>query len=84
MSISPKMRLFGSANLESRKYGGEDPFFLVSRNDTQADLKAGVSYVPAKNWALTPQLNYIRNKSNIVINDYDRTMFSVSLRRDFN
>jgi len=84
MSISPKMRLFGSANLESRKYGGEDPFFLVSRNDTQADLKAGVSYVPARNWALTPQLNYIRNKSNIVINDYDRTMFSVSLRRDFN
>ena len=84
MSINPKMKLFGSASLESRDYGGQEPLFLVSRGDTQADLRVGASYIPVPGWTITPQLSYTRNDSNIVINDYDRTVFSISLRRDFN
>jgi len=84
MKVNPQTALFGSASLESRDYGGQDPFFLVGRNDTQADLKIGVNYSPANNWMITPQLSYTRNDSNIAIDDYDRTLFSVSLRRNFN
>ncbi|MDO8989384.1 MAG: surface lipoprotein assembly modifier [Sideroxyarcus sp.] len=83
MSIYAQTRLFGSLSVESRSYGGDDPFFLVDRKDTQSDLKLGINYAMTKYWSLTPQLGYTKNKSNIVINDYKRSIVSVGLRRDF-
>ena len=84
MKLSPKTTLFGSASVESRNYGGPDPLFLVTRKDTQSDLKVGINYVFASQWTVTPQVGYTSNRSNIVINQYDRTVLSVNLRRDFN
>jgi tetratricopeptide (TPR) repeat protein len=83
MSIYPQTKLFGSLSIESRRYGGEDSIFLVTRKDTQFDLKMGVNYVMGKLWTLTPQFGYTKNKSNIVISDYKRSVISVGLRRDF-
>jgi outer membrane protein len=83
LSITAQTKLFGSLSAESRNHGGEDPIFLVTRKDTQADLKVGVNYVMDKVWTLSPQISYTRNKSNIVINDYKRSMISIGLRRDF-
>jgi outer membrane protein len=84
LAIYADTKLFGSVSAESRRYGGDDPLFLVTRKDTQADVKVGINYVMAKLWTLTPQLSYTKNKSNIVINDYKRAVVSVGLRRDFN
>ncbi|OGS91379.1 MAG: hypothetical protein A2Z95_08755 [Gallionellales bacterium GWA2_60_18] len=84
LKLDPQTTLFGSASLESRDYGGTDPLFLVARNDMQADLRVGASYIPAPSWTVSPQLSYTQNDSNIIINDYGRTVLSVSLRRDFN
>lgn len=84
LKINPQTTLFASASLEERSYGGQDPLFLVGRKDTQTDLRVGVSYILAQHWSITPQLGYTRNDSNVIINDYDRTIFSVTLRRDFN
>jgi tetratricopeptide (TPR) repeat protein len=84
LSIYAQTKLFGSVSVESRHYGGDDPFFLVTRKDTQADLKVGVNYVMDKLWTLAPQFGYTKNKSNIVISDYKRSVFSIGLRRDFN
>lgn len=84
LNIYAQTKLFGSLSVESRKYGGDDPFFLVTRKDTQADLKIGVNYVMAKVWTLTPQFGYTKNKSNIIITDYKRSIVSIALRRDFN
>ena len=84
LSIAAQAKLFGSLSVESRNYGGDDPFFLVTRKDTQADLNMGVKFVMRKRWILTPQLAYTKNQSNIIINEYKRTVLSVSLRRDFN
>ena len=84
LSIAAQAKLFGSLSVESRNYGGDDPFFLVTRKDTQADLNMGVKFVMRKRWILAPQLAYTRNQSNIIINEYKRTVLSVSLRRDFN
>ena len=84
MKLGSDYTLLASLSLESRIYGGEDPLFLVKRNDTQADLKVGISYVPAPKWAINPSLAYTSNDSNIIINKYERTMFSVTVRRDFN
>lgn len=83
MKLTPEWTLFGSASVEERSYGGQDPLFLVGRRDSQFDLRIGASYSPAKSWSITPQLSYTMNDSNVAINDYDRTVFSVSVRRDF-
>lgn len=84
MKINSQFTVLASASLEKRKYGGEDPLFLVKRDDTQADLKAGINYMPAQKWMIGASLAYTNNDSNIIINKYDRTLFSVSVRRDFN
>lgn len=84
LKFNPQTSLFASASLEERYYGGQDLFFLVGRKDMQIDLKMGVSYVPNPGWTVSPQLSYTRNDSNVILNDYDRTVISVSLRRDFN
>jgi outer membrane protein len=83
LSVFAQTKLFGSLSVESRRYGGDDPFFLVTRKDTQSDLNVGVNYVLAKLWTFTPQFSYTRNQSNIIITDYKRSMFSIGLRRDF-
>lgn len=84
MKINPMSTLFGSLNVESRNYGGQDPLFLVTRKDTQSDLIVGIRYIPAKRWTITPSFSYTRNSSNIIISDYIRTVYSVTVRRDFN
>lgn len=84
MRYSDKTALFASFSYEDRRYRGDDPLFLMQRHDTQTDLSIGVRYVPAPKWTVRPQLSYTRNDSNLLINDYDRTMVSVSLRRDLN
>jgi tetratricopeptide (TPR) repeat protein len=82
-SFSPSLAAFAALTLESRSYGGPDPFFLVKRSDDQSSLSLGVTWLPAKSWRVTPQLSYLHNRSNIVINDYSRTMASVAARYEF-
>lgn len=73
---------FAALNYEHRGYG-QDRLFLVKRRDNQTTLALGLNWVPAKSWRVTPQLSHIRNNSNIVINDYDRTLISVTARKEF-
>ncbi len=75
--------LFGNLSAEMRKYGGDDPLFLVRREDEQYDATIGVNYALAPKWSLRPQVSYTDNRSNIVINRYDRTLAQISLRHDF-
>lgn len=84
MKYRENLSLFASLSGEWRRYGGTDPMFLVGRRDDQFDLRLGLTYIPVKQWSVTPQVSYTRNNSNIPINDYDRTMVNVSVRRDFN
>lgn len=74
---------FAALNYERRSYGGPDPLFLVKRRDNQTTLAVGVNWVPAKTWRVTPQISLVQNKSRIVINDYDRTVVSVTARKEF-
>lgn len=74
---------FAALNYEHRSYGAQDPIFLVKRRDNQTTLALGLNWVPEKSWRITPQLSHIRNNSSIVINDYDRTLLSVTARKEF-
>ena len=74
---------FANASYEHRRYGGNDPLFLVRRSDDQWDLRLGMNYEPYRYWTVSPQLSHTRNSSNVAINEYSRTVFTVSVRRDF-
>ena len=82
-SIQDNLSGFAALNYERRRYGGQDPIFLVKRRDNQTTLALGLNWVPAKSWRVTPQLSLVRNNSRIVINDYDRTVVSVTARKGF-
>lgn len=82
-ALSPDVALFGSAGYEQRNYRGPDPLFLVTRRDRQTSLNLGLNWVPGKFWRVTPQLTYLSVKSNVPVSDYNRALFSVTLRRDF-
>jgi len=75
--------LHGAFAFEYRDYGGPEPLFLKTHNDRYYRVAAGADYRFAQVWKLTPELSYTRNDANIAIFDYDRWIFGVTLRRDF-
>ena len=82
-SIQDNLSAYAALNYERRRYGGQDPFFLVQRRDNQATLALGLNWVPVKSWRISPQLSVIRNDSSVIVNDYNRTTLSVSARKEF-
>lgn len=83
MELSPSWTGFINANLEHRRYGGTDPFFLDTRRDLQSNLQIGAYFAASRQWQVTPQLSLTRNNSNMELNDYRRAVFSITVRRDF-
>ncbi len=81
--FSESLAAFVTLGYESRDYGGTDPIFLVSRRDKQTNLNLGLSWLPARAWRVTPQIAFTGTNSNVVIADYNRTIVSVTARREF-
>ncbi|MBA2673486.1 surface lipoprotein assembly modifier [Ramlibacter sp.] len=74
---------FGTLGYEERRFGGTDPQFAVTRRDRQANLAVGLSWVPAPQWRVTPQVSWTQVRSNVPTAAYDRTMVSVTARLEF-
>jgi len=74
---------FGGATYEYRGYNKEDPSFLRKRRDNQFGLQLGATRYVAKDWSVTPQLSLTYNESNTELNEYNREMVSVTVRREF-
>jgi tetratricopeptide (TPR) repeat protein len=83
MNYNAETVLFAGGSVEQRRYGGTDPSFLTTREDTQWDLSIGANYIPAKDWKVTPKLSVTQNQSNTELNEYRREVVSVTVRRDF-
>lgn len=85
VTVSPRLIGFAAASVERRDYGGTDPFFLVTRHDTQVDLRLGTIVTPWTDarWQVVPSVNYTGNDSNIEIDDYRRWLVQIALRRVF-
>jgi hypothetical protein len=83
LSLNDRTVLFGLLSYEQRTYGGDDPLFLVTRRDKQADLSVGANYSLRPDWLLVPKLSYTNNESNIDLDKYNRTLVSVALRKTF-
>ena len=83
VSMSSKAVLFGLVSYERRVYGGDDPIFLVTRRDKQADIRLGMNYALRPSWLLVSQIAYTDNQSNIDLDKYGRTVISLTLRKTF-
>jgi outer membrane protein len=81
--LTESISAFGSASYENRLFGATEPTFLAVRKDNQVNLSAGVHWVPEPLWRVTPQLSLVRTDSNIVINEFDKRVISVTARREF-
>lgn len=81
--LSDRLAAFASLSHENRRFGGTDPLFLVVRHDRQTHLNLGLSWLAAKAWRITPQLAITQARSNLVIADYGRRVFAVTVRHDF-
>lgn len=74
---------FGSLSFEAREYGGTEPLFFVAREDEQTDVSAGLSYLWRSGMTLRLQVAHTDNSSNVVLNDFDRTVASAAVRFNF-
>jgi tetratricopeptide (TPR) repeat protein len=83
ISVAPTVVLTASASHEFRDYRGQEPGFLRDRSDRQSDLAVSLIYVPALHWTVKPEISYTRNSSNVVLNDFSRTQYFVTVRREF-
>ena len=84
MTLEPKLVVYANAAFENRDYNGQSPFFLKKREDDQFEFATGARIFPGYNWTIRPQFSYIKNNSNIVLNEFDRFVLSVSFRHDLN
>ncbi len=75
--------LFASMGAQVGKYDLVNAAFQTLREDKQYDGVVGVTWRWDRDWTVRPQVLRIRNDSNIQINDYKRTDYSVTVRRDF-
>jgi hypothetical protein len=81
--LRPKLSAYVNALVESRDYGGTDPLFLVGRDDTHYRAGGGLIWEFFKSWSLLPAVSYTRNESNVDLNEYDRLIVSMTIRRSF-
>jgi tetratricopeptide (TPR) repeat protein len=82
-ALNDRTYLFVNGAAEWRKYRGEDPFFLETREDHQYSVGVGVHRLLDNRWRLSPQVTWFTNRSNILIDEYERWQAFVSLRRDW-
>jgi hypothetical protein len=82
-TVHPRTTLFGTASVESRDYGGNEPLFNRGRDDRQYDLQLGLRYQIDRSLSVVPQIVYQYNDSNVAIYHYRRSIAQVGLRYQF-
>lgn len=83
IGLTDKWTFTAGVNYEERRYGGQDPLFLTKRHDKEMQLRAAFVYSIDRFWSVTPAFTWTNAQSNVLVNDYDRRLVSVTLRRDF-
>lgn len=88
LQLNAKTEFFAGLGAQFGEYDKANAAFStpsapLTRDDKQYDANLGINWHYDKAWTVRPQIAYMRNDSNIVIYKFDRTDFSVTLRRDF-
>ena len=83
VQLNEKTELFAGLGAQFSKYELTNLAFSTTRDDKQYDANLGINWHYDKVWTVRPQISYLRNNSNIVIYQFDRTDVSITIRRDF-
>ena len=88
VQLNEKTELFAGLGAQFSKYqlanaAFSSPTEPLTRDDKQYDANLGINWHYDKLWTVRPQISYLRNNSNIVIYQFDRTDISITIRRDF-
>lgn len=75
--------LFANTSFETRRNKDDDVSFATPRADQTVTLSLGVTYQPTKQWRITPQYQYVDNRSNIAVFAYQRDVVSLTARYEF-
>jgi hypothetical protein len=81
--VRESVRGFVSGGYEQRRYGGQDPLFLITRHDGQVNVSLGLSWVPAPFWRITPQFSWTRTGSTVPLAQYHKRALSLAALREF-
>ena len=69
--------------LQGSRHDGSDPDFILRRQDQYLYYGVGWDWQLRTDWILRADLNYVTNRSNIDIYDYDRRQILLGARYDF-
>lgn len=72
-----------SVLLQSSRHDGADPDFILRRQDQYLYYGVGWDWRFRPDWMLRADVNYVINRSNIDIYDYDRLQILLGARYDF-
>lgn len=72
-----------TAGVQSGAYQRSNVLYQTQRADTVYEASASAVWRCAPAWSVKPQLSWLRNSSNLSVNDYERVEAAVVLRRDF-
>lgn len=75
--------LVAAAGVQSGRYQRTNMLYLTQRADSVYEASASAVWRCAPAWSIKPQLSWLRNSSNLSVNDYERVEAAVLLRRDF-
>lgn len=82
-AIHPDADAFVALGAQVGDFQRQNSVFSTTRRDWQYDVTAALGWRFARDWELRPQAVFIRNRSNVVINAYDRYDISMAVRRSF-
>jgi len=83
-SLTQRLGMNGSVIYQDGQHDANDPLFSVKRTDRLLDASLTFFYRFNEQLSLRPQLRYTRNSSNINVYDFERSLFQLTLRYDFN
>jgi tetratricopeptide (TPR) repeat protein len=79
--LRARMQGYVRYSLLNSDYATQNADFGITRRDRQRDLSIGLAWEFASGWLLRPQITDIANRSNLPLNEYQRTEASITLRR---
>ena len=82
--LSESYRPYLYAYYTERDFDADSSLFEETREDERWNIRLGVEITRFADWTIKPELAYTDNQSNLEINDYDRSVFSLTFRRHFN
>ncbi|GMR07408.1 MAG: hypothetical protein BMS9Abin26_0411 [Gammaproteobacteria bacterium] len=83
LSVAPRVSVTGSALVQHNRYMEEAAIIGNTRRDWYYALDLEARWLIEKHWSVRGNVNYSRNDSNQLVNDYDRTITQINLRYDF-